>query len=58
MCLQGILIIVIGGISHDETAGKLNISKSNLSRGRKQLQKILFSQNDISIGFTTKPTKH
>jgi RNA polymerase sigma-70 factor (ECF subfamily) len=50
-------LFVIGGLSHDEIAGKLDISsrtsKSNLSKGRKQLQKILFNRNNISIEFTT-----
>jgi len=50
-------LFVIGGLSHDEIAEKLDISvgtsKSNLSKARKQLQKILFKQNDFSIGIVT-----
>ena len=45
-------LFVICGLSHDEIAEKLDISvgtsKSNLSKARKQLQKILFNQNNIS----------
>ena len=50
-------LFVIGGLSHDEIAEKLDISvgtsKSNLSKARKQLQKILFKQNDFSIGIAS-----
>jgi RNA polymerase sigma-70 factor (ECF subfamily) len=50
-------LFVIGGLSHDEIAEKLDISvgtsKSNLSKARKQLQKILFNQNNFSIGIAT-----
>ncbi len=46
-------LFVIEGWSHDEIATHLGIStgtsKSNLSKGRRQLQKILFKQNDIQI---------
>jgi DNA-directed RNA polymerase specialized sigma24 family protein len=45
-------LFVIGGLSHDEIAGKLDIS-SRTSKGRRQLQKILFNRNNISIEFTT-----
>ena len=42
-------LFVIEGLSHEEIAQKLDISpgtsKSNLSKARKQLQKILFKQN-------------
>ncbi|MEO6612917.1 MAG: sigma-70 family RNA polymerase sigma factor [Chitinophagaceae bacterium] len=44
-------LFIIEGLSHDEIAGQLGItagtSKSNLSKARKQLQKILFKQNQI-----------
>ena len=44
-------LFVIEGLSHDEIANHLGIStgtsKSNLSKARKQLQKILFKQNQI-----------
>lgn len=44
-------LFVIEGFSHDEIATELGISvgtsKSNLAKGRKQLQKILFHQNEI-----------
>ena len=44
-------LFIIEGMSHDEIAGQLGISngtsKSNLSKARKQLQKILFKQNQI-----------
>jgi RNA polymerase sigma-70 factor (ECF subfamily) len=40
-------------LSHDEIAEKLEIStgtsKSNLSKARKQLQKILFKKNQIEL---------
>ena len=46
-------LFVIEGLSHDEIANQLGIStgtsKSNLSKARRQLQKILFKQNDIKI---------
>lgn len=44
-------LFIIEGLSHDEIAAKLDIStgtsKSNLSKARRQLQKILFKQNEI-----------
>jgi RNA polymerase sigma-70 factor (ECF subfamily) len=44
-------LFVIDGLSHDEIAKQVGItsgtSKSNLSKARKQLQKILFKQNEI-----------
>ncbi len=44
-------LFIIEGLSHEEIAEKLEIStgtsKSNLSKARKQLQKILFKQNQI-----------
>lgn len=46
-------LFVIDGLSHEEIAGHLGIStgtsKSNLSKARKQLQKILFKKNQIEI---------
>lgn len=46
-------LFVIEGLSHEEIAGHLGIStgtsKSNLSKARRQLQKILFKKNDIKI---------
>ena len=46
-------LFVIDGWSHDEIANHLGIStgtsKSNLSKARRQLQKILFKQNEIQI---------
>ena len=46
-------LFIIEGLSHDEIAEKLDISagtsKSNLSKARKQLQKILFKLNTIHI---------
>ena len=46
-------LFVIEGLSHEEIAGQLDISigtsKSNLSKARRQLQKILFKKNDIKI---------
>lgn len=46
-------LFVIEGWSHDEIAEHLGISsgtsKSNLSKARRQLQKILFKQNEIQI---------
>ncbi len=42
-------LFILEGFSHEEIAGQLGISvgasKSNLSKARKQLQKILFNQN-------------
>ena len=42
-------LFIIDGLSHDEIAAQLGIStgtsKSNLSKARRQLQKILFKQN-------------
>ena len=44
-------LFIIEGLSHEEIANKLEISvgtsKSNLSKARRQLQKILFKQNEI-----------
>jgi RNA polymerase sigma-70 factor (ECF subfamily) len=44
-------LFVIEGMSHEEVANQLGVSigtsKSNLSKARKQLQKILFKQNEI-----------
>jgi RNA polymerase sigma factor (sigma-70 family) len=46
-------LFVIEGLSHDEIAKQLEISvgtsKSNLSKARRQLQKILFKQNQIQV---------
>jgi RNA polymerase sigma-70 factor (ECF subfamily) len=46
-------LFIIEGLSHDEIARHLGIStgtsKSNLSKARRQLQKILFKQNDIKL---------
>ena len=46
-------LFVIEGLSHEEVAAQLGIStgtsKSNLSKARKQLQKILFNQNQLQI---------
>ena len=46
-------LFVIEGLSHEEIAQKLEISsgtsKSNLSKARKQLQKILFKQNQNQL---------
>ena len=46
-------LFIIEGLSHDEIAGQLGIStgtsKSNLSKARRQLQKILFKQNQTEI---------
>lgn len=46
-------LFIIEGLSHDEIAEKLDIStgtsKSNLSKARKQLQKILFKLNQIQL---------
>jgi RNA polymerase sigma factor (sigma-70 family) len=47
-------LFIIEGLSHEEIAGRLGIStgtsKSNLARARRQLQKILFQQNQIIPG--------
>lgn len=44
-------LFIIEGLSHEEIAAKLDIStgtsKSNLSKARRQLQKILYKQNEI-----------
>ena len=44
-------LFIIEGFSHEEIAKELGISvgtsKSNLAKARKQLQKILFRQNEI-----------
>ena len=46
-------LFVIDGLSHEEIANQLGISigtsKSNLSKARRQLQKILFKQNETLI---------
>jgi len=46
-------LFVIEGWSHDEIANHLGIStgtsKSNLSKARKQLQKILYKENEIQV---------
>ena len=46
-------LFVIEGLSHEEIGGQLGISigtsKSNLSKARRQLQRILFKKNDIKI---------
>jgi len=46
-------LFVIEGLSHDEIAGQLGIStgtsKSNLFKARRQLQNILFKQNQIQV---------
>ena len=46
-------LFIIEGLSHEEIARHLGIStgtsKSNLSKARRQLQKILFKLNDIKI---------
>lgn len=45
-------LFIIEGFSHEEIADKLGISvgtsKSNLAKARKQLQKILYNQNQIA----------
>jgi hypothetical protein len=45
--LQGIFIIVIGGVVMIRLPANLNFKVESF-KGRKQLQKILFSQNNIS----------
>ena len=46
-------LFVIEGLSHEEISKQLGVSigtsKSNLSKARKQLQKILFKQNEIIV---------
>lgn len=46
-------LFIIEGLSHEEVAKELGItvgtSKSNLSKARIQLQKILFKQNHVQI---------
>jgi len=46
-------LFVIEGLSHEEIANHLGVSigtsKSNLSKARKHLQKILFKQNETLI---------
>jgi len=46
-------LFIIENFSHEEISNRLGISigtsKSNLARGRKQLQKILFDENQIKI---------
>jgi RNA polymerase sigma-70 factor (ECF subfamily) len=46
-------LFIIEGLTHDEISRKLGISegtsKSNLAKARKQLQKILFKQNEIHL---------
>ena len=46
-------LFVIEGFTHDEIAEQLGIStgtsKSNLAKARRQLQKILFHQNEIQV---------
>ena len=46
-------LFVIEGLSHEEISNQLGVSigtsKSNLSKARKQLQKILFKQNEIIV---------
>jgi RNA polymerase sigma factor (sigma-70 family) len=46
-------LFVIDGLSHEEISNQLNISvgtsKSNLSKARRQLQKILFKQNETVV---------
>jgi len=46
-------LFIIEGLSHEEIAENLGISagtsKSNLSKARRQLQKILFKHNEIEI---------
>ena len=46
-------LFIIEGLSHDEIAAQLGIStgtsKSNLSKARRQLQKILYKQNQTEV---------
>jgi RNA polymerase sigma-70 factor (ECF subfamily) len=46
-------LFVIEGLSHEEISNQLGIStgtsKSNLSKARRQLQKILFKQNEMQV---------
>ncbi len=46
-------LFIIEGLSHEEISKQLGVSvgtsKSNLSKARKQLQKILFKHNDIVV---------
>jgi RNA polymerase sigma factor (sigma-70 family) len=46
-------LFIIDGLSHEEISNQLGIStgtsKSNLSKARKQLQKILFKQNETLL---------
>lgn len=46
-------LYIIEGMTHDEISRQLGISegtsKSNLAKARKQLQKILFKQNEIQL---------
>jgi RNA polymerase sigma factor (sigma-70 family) len=46
-------LFIIDGLSHEEISNQLGIStgtsKSNLSKARKQLQKILFKQNETIL---------
>jgi len=46
-------LYIIEGLTHDEISKQLGISegtsKSNLAKARKQLQKILFKQNEIQL---------
>ena len=46
-------LYIIEGFTHDEISKRLGISegtsKSNLAKARKQLQKILFKQNEIQL---------
>lgn len=46
-------LFVIEGLSHEEIANHLGVSvgtsKSNLSKARKKLQKILFNQNQLQV---------
>jgi RNA polymerase sigma-70 factor (ECF subfamily) len=50
-------LFIIEQFSHEEIAKQLGISigtsKSNLARGRRQLQKILFQQNELSSAIGT-----
>lgn len=50
-------LFVMEELSHEEIAARLGISigasKSSLARGRRQLQKILFKENQISISLKT-----